>query len=52
MSRPPTTLSIRDPFQLQAINSGRLPPDRARQLVTDQRGLLQRRFDILVTIRD
>lgn len=52
VSRSPTTLGIRDPFQLQAVNSGRLPPDRARQLVTEQRGLLQRRFDILVTIRD
>jgi DNA-binding PadR family transcriptional regulator len=52
VSRSPTTLGIRDPFQLQAINVGRLPPDRARQLVTEQRGLLQRRLDILVTIRD
>jgi hypothetical protein len=52
VSREPTTLGIRDPFQLQAINIGRLPSNRAQQLVTQQRGLLQRRLDILVTIRD
>ena len=52
VARTPTTLGVRDPFQLKAINSGRLPPDRARQLVADQRGLLQRRLGILATIRD
>jgi PadR family transcriptional regulator AphA len=52
VSRTPTTLGIRDPFQLRAINSGRLPPGEARQLVEEQRSLLQRRLDILVTIRD
>ena len=52
VSRSPTTLGIRDPFQLQAINAGRLPPDRARQVVTEQRDLLQRRLDVLVTIQD
>lgn len=50
--REPGTFTIRDPFQLQVINAGRLPPDRARALLQEQRRLLGRRLDILRTIRD
>jgi DNA-binding PadR family transcriptional regulator len=52
VERSPAALGIRDPFQLQVINAGRLPPERARALVAAQRALLQRRFDILAAIRD
>lgn len=49
---PPTALAIRDPFQLQVINIGRLDPGRARALVEQQRSLLQQRLEVLGHIRD
>jgi PadR family transcriptional regulator AphA len=52
VQEPPTALSIRDPFQLQVINFGRLDAARARALVEQQRSLMQQRLDVLRHIRD
>ena len=51
VEQPPTALSIRDPFQLQVINIGRLDPATARALVEEQRKLMGQRLDVLRSIR-
>jgi len=48
----PGTYAIRDRFQLTTINIGRLPPARARELVTGQRALLQQRHEVLAGIAE
>ena len=50
VAEPPTSLTIRDPFQLRAINLGRLPPERASELVCEQRALLRARLTTLEAI--
>ena len=52
VDHPPKALSIRDPFQLKVLYIGRLAPDRAVELVAEQRALLRARADALESIRE
>jgi DNA-binding PadR family transcriptional regulator len=49
---PLPPLAVRDAFQLRTVNLGRLPPARARELLTDQRDLLDQRLAILGSIHE
>lgn len=49
--RSPATVNVRDPFQLQVLNFGRLDPSVVARLVGEHRAMLQARVEALKSIR-